>query len=882
MKRTTPRPVDTSEQGARDAKNSAPRRSGAMGRRAFGRLVVAGGTATTAACGDDTQRRLSVIAPGILLPPPGATVRTTACAYCIVGCGYKAYTWPVEDPNGGPTAATNALGGNYPVAPLSGQWISPQMHNVVNVEGKLHHIVVVPDWETEVVNVHGNYNLGGSLARRLYSPLAPTDRLVRPQIRVDGKLRHIGWNDALTLVAGVSRSVLDTSGPLAWGMKTYSYQFYENTYAITKLAYSAIGTPCWAPHDSPSNASSTPGFSDAGVDPFSAAYVDWASADVLFVSGVALYEAHSVLFANWVQGGPKLIVVNPRRDEAAIYAVEKGGIHLQIQPGTDTLLHNAIAWVILTEGWQDGDFISQSCADDTSLAATAAGNWRRLAYGMSSQGYTKFILDEPLHVPENAAPIVGVKAEDIRRVAELMAKRTSAGARPATSMMLEKGNMWTQNYTATASFVSLGLLVGAGNRAGRMISRAGGHQRGMLSAASYPTSMSPDQVHGNKVPLNLDYWAMAGKLNFIWVIGCTWAGGGTAAAATLYEKLRQQTRSDTLPQLRATDVFPGGDDAPIDLEAALAGLKAKIAAHGLVLVQQDIYPQPLTELADLVLPAAGWGESPGNRMQGERRLRHYSQIADPPGEAKPDWWIIKEVATLMGFPGFDWKDANSVFEEAGNVSKGGVQDYFGLVALAREKGRPASEVLAEMGTTGIQCPISRNGEALQGTVRLHASGFSTPTKKALFVRGSWADASPQRDFLAPRPGQVWVINRRAAGSWNSAVEDARNPFRAALLPHNQIEISPKDAARFAICEGMEVIVECDNVLDPSVSTGTSSVGRFRAVARVTDIVPDGVCCTYFNFRGDPATAANSAVPNVADPINRLYGFKLGRGSISPA
>ena len=95
-------------------------------------------------------------------------------------------------------------------------------------------------------------------------------------------------------------------------MKTYSYNYYENTYALTKLALDAIGTPCWAPHDKPAAGADTPGLSDAGINAFSAAYEDWKQAEVIYVSGVSLYETKTIMFQEWVHpGGAKLIVVNP-------------------------------------------------------------------------------------------------------------------------------------------------------------------------------------------------------------------------------------------------------------------------------------------------------------------------------------------------------------------------------------------------------------------------------------------------------------------------------------------------------------------------------------------------------------------------------------------
>jgi arsenite oxidase large subunit len=788
------------------------------------------------------------------------------------------------------------------------------MLSTVNVDGLPHHVLVLPDPDATVVNVGGDYGLGASLAKKLYSPESPSDRLTHPELRTSSGRIRIDWDAAIRIIAEISAHVVATSGPLAWGMKAYSYQFYENTYAITKLALKGIMTPCWAPHDKPAEATDAPGLTDAGIDPFSAAYQDWKEADVLFLSGVSLYEAHPVLFTQWVMNGPKVIVVNPRRDPTAAYAEANGGMHLAIQPGTDTLLHNSIAWVILSEGWEDTEFITESCADEESLGATssefdindpnvqsqvynsteagsatlaylamnAALKWRRVKYGQSFEQYRNFILENAQHDPANAGPVLGISPSDIRRAATLMAAPGTQG-RPKTSLMLEKGNYWAHNYPNTASLASLGLLLGAGNRPGRMISRAGGHQRGMISGGKYPFGWSPHAVDGNKVGTNLDHWMMGGNLDFCWVIGTTWVGGGTASAQAIFESLRSQTTDSTLPQVEFDAAFPNGAEAGVDVDYVVGRLKERIAGGGLVLVDQDIYPQPLTEVADLVLPAASWGEEPFARMQGERRLRFYPRIADPPGEAKPDWWIVAAVARRLGLAGFDWRSANEVFEAAGEASRGGIQDYWQLVRLARERGRSAHDLLAELGTTGIQCPIRREGEELAGTLRLHETGFATPTGRALFVRGDWTDAEERQVRLAPREGELWIVNRRVSGVWNSMVEDLRNPYRASLWSENYVELNPGDAESLGVTDGQAVLVETQGVVSADLpGGGPASTGSFSGTARVTDRVPGGIAYVYFNYGGDPAVAANNVVTNEPDPINGLYSFKLGRGRIRAA
>jgi arsenite oxidase large subunit len=136
------------------------------------------------------------------LPPPSVEVRTMSCQYCIVGCGYKSYVWPTSEPSGTPDKAGNALGADYPVPPLSGQWISPSMYNLIRrADGKDYNVVIVPDKDC-VVNRGNHSPRGGSNARGIWSPYGPTyDRLAYPLVKVGSSQQQISWDAAIEIMA---------------------------------------------------------------------------------------------------------------------------------------------------------------------------------------------------------------------------------------------------------------------------------------------------------------------------------------------------------------------------------------------------------------------------------------------------------------------------------------------------------------------------------------------------------------------------------------------------------------------------------------------------------------------------------------------------------
>ena len=239
------------------------------------------------------------------------------------------------------------------------------MHNIVNHDGKPHHIIVLPDPHMGVVNIEGDHSIrGGALAQKLYNSNSLTrDRLKKPLLRINGKLESIEWDEAIEIFADLSQYTIDNFGRASWAQKRYSYQFFENTYALSKLAWQSIQSPAFAEHDNPGKFPSTPGLIDAGIDNFSACYEDYYEADVLFISGSDPYETKTILFNQWIKRGieekdNRVVMVNPRKTSGVAYIEQMDGIHLAIMPGTDTLLHLALIRIILENGWEDRDFIN--------------------------------------------------------------------------------------------------------------------------------------------------------------------------------------------------------------------------------------------------------------------------------------------------------------------------------------------------------------------------------------------------------------------------------------------------------------------------------------------------------------------------------------------
>ncbi|MCH7668655.1 MAG: arsenate reductase (azurin) large subunit [Acidobacteria bacterium] len=779
-----------------------------------------------------------------------------------MACGYKVLMWPVGT-QGGTAAADNALSVDLPTTPLSGRWVSENMHTVVEIDGVATNVIIMPDYDIEAVNLGGTHSVrGGALAQKLYRADGPTsDRYKTPLLKVNGSHVPISWEMATDLVAELSKYTLETWDELSWGIKIYSYQFYENVFAASKLGLGMIGTPNWSPHHAPAEGDDVPGLSDCGLDAFGSAFADDKDADVIFIAGSDPYETKTIRFTTWqAAGGATLIYVDPRKTFTANYAENHGGLHLQIKPGTDTVLYSALVKYIIDQGWEDAQFVANYIASTDEVEAES--KWRRARFGRSFDGIKRDLAAQPAFELERASEITGVPIEKLKRAAELLTG--GGGERPKAMVLFEKGVYWSHNYENTAAIGNLGLVLGAVGRSGRATGRMGGHQRGGQKAAGYPLDKSPHFFEKPEQPVEMDTerWLYEGKTRFRWIIGTNWLGAMGAS-----QDMRRRV-------IELTSIGDAVDST--DYERTLRQLQDRMDKGGTVIVHQEAYPNGSTGVADIILPAATWGEDTFTRNNAERRLRLYEKIMSPPGDAKPDWQIFAIVAKKMGFEGFDWKDTNEIFEEAAPKSVGGRRDFVELVKKAQADGVRGHDLLKTFGTTGIQTPIKNEGGKLVGTVRLHADlKFKTDSKKANFVFPDWDAVNVRNDLLKPLADQVWVLNGRVNALWNNMSDFTRRELSTERWPSNFLEINPDDAKDWGIESGDMLSITSDNVLSP---VGERVRGSFTAVAYVSDIVPPGVTFSYMNFPGSETNAITSADSSL-QPLNLRLNFKLGAGTI---
>ena len=822
--------------------------TGLSRRQALGWMTVGGAAialpahlqaAEAVAQGDvdpDETMKLFLGQDNLPVPPENARRYTTACQFCNVGCGYIAYTWPVEDtPQEGP----GAVGGELPSGPL-GDWVSPAFVTRRDIEGVDSFVAVVPDREC-VVNRGDHSPRGGTNALTVYTdrehPLTkPAERLLTPQIRREkgGDLEDASWDEALDLVADRLKETIDSKGPAAVGLWGADHLSAEKNFVETRLFFAEPplglydkqrgpdeGVAVRAIHNRAKWNSEHPSIAEhfGSASTLLYSYTDFEAADTILLSGANSYETGTVFYNRMHAAENQKVVIDPRRTVPAANAEDADGVHLQLKPGTDVVLVNSLMNVILAESLHDQGYIN-SRTNTRSFDAL-----RR-------------VVSQAKYRPENTEAVTGVPADKVRRAAELLGRPNK------TSILFEKGLIWqgTQNEAVMSTYANLALILGAVGQEARVFGRQGGHQDAYMFDFDWPHPQADGLMRRN-----LWHELERGSIDSLLVTICNPL------------RMSQQTK-----QLR--------------------GFVEKVP----FVVEVNIRPSDMTAVADVVLPSAQWGEYSYTRANLERRLRLNQQFVDPPGEARADYLIVAQIARRYAEkhgslePG-EWafETHEDVYDALRETEEG---EAIGVNLLSRER-------LKGLGTNGVQIPITEENGQLVGTKRAYADKFDTPNGKANFVPRDqdWTDGDP----LAFLPEEIkpndeypyFVTTVRYQAVWQSGYTYRWTTDLAKQVPYHEITLNPEDADELGIEDGDWMQLE-------------NQYATCDGVANVSDVCPPGVMSAIFawqgpsdeNPNGEPRYYANNLVAggNLQQESNaalykntRAKATKLDRDPVTP-
>src|SRR6266481_1022457 len=387
------------------------------------------------------------------IPPKDAQVHNVTCHFCIVGCGYKAYSWDINK-QGTPGPAGNAFGADLTKQQQAETtaWYAPSMYNIVQQNGRDVHIMIKPDRDCVVNSGLGSIR-GARLGELSYSQTTGTQaqRLTDPLVWRYGALYPTSWGDALDLVAEVTRRVVEEQGEDGLIVSAFDHGGagggYENTWGTGKLYFESMKVRNIRIHNRPAYNSEVHATRDMGVGELNNCYEDAELADTIVAVGTNALETQTNYFLNhWVPNlrgssmdkkkaefgsepvaRAKVVIVDPRRtvtvNACEVEAGKENVMHLAINSGSDLALFNAWLTYIASKGWTDKAFIE---------ASTKNFDKARTANNVS--------LDE-------AARITGLTADQIRQSAEWIAQPKEGNARRRTMFAYEKGLIWgNDNY----------------------------------------------------------------------------------------------------------------------------------------------------------------------------------------------------------------------------------------------------------------------------------------------------------------------------------------------------------------------------------------------------------------------------------------------------
>ena len=600
--------------------------------------------------------------------------------------------------------------------------------------------------------------------------------------------REASWEEALDLAASRLKEIGDRDGSGAIAGFGSAKCSNEEAYLFQKLIRAGFGTNnvdhCTRLCHASSVAALLEGVGSGAV---STTYGDIINADVAILAGTNTTANHPVAASFFKQArrrGTKLIVVDPRRERIADYA----DVYCQIKPGTDVAFYNGVLHEVIARGLVDREFVRDRVTNYGELA--------------------KLVKSYP---PERSAQICGVDAATIREVARLWGE--------AGTGVIYWGMGISQHTTGTDNarcLIAMCSITGHVGKPGTGLHplRGQNNVQGASDAGLIPMSFPDYQPVNNDAAQEKFQEAWGRELNaqpgltVTEIIGSALTGG----VRGMYMMGENPFLSD--PNINK-------------VRKALAALE--------FLVVQDIFLTETAEFADVVLPATSFLEKDGTYTNTDRRVQIGRKVLDAPGQARPDWEIIREIATRVGLP-MEYESVSEVFDE--------------MVALS-----PAYTGLkySNLGSTGKLYP-NPDPEDSDGTVVLFGEGFATDDGKAHLVPVEWMPAKE-----LPNEEYPFVLNTgRLLEHWHTGSMTRRSFALDAIQPAAMVFVAEADAAELGISDGDFLRV-------------SSRRGSIELAAKVSQRETPGSCFIPFHFR---EAAANLLTIDEIDPVGKIPEFKF--------
>jgi assimilatory nitrate reductase catalytic subunit len=628
--------------------------------------------------------------------------------------------------------------------------------------------VVIETNQGQISGVRGdpdhpaNFGKLCSKGHTLHHTVGGHARALYPELRAHRALprQRTTWQHALQHAAQQFAQIIQSDGPDAVAFYISGQLLTEDYYAFNKLARAVIGTNNIDSNSRLCMSSAVAGYkASLGADIPPTCYADIEAADCIFIIGSNMAWAHPILFRRLEdakKNNPNLniIVVDPRRTAT----VEIADLHLAIQPGTDVALLLGMIQVLIKDQRIATEFIHQHTDGFAELQQLAA--------------------DYPL---ELSADICGINPADLVRAAHLFSQ--SKATLSLYCMGLNQSSCGTDKNTA---LINLHLATA---------------QIGRIGAGPFSLTGQPNAMGGREVGAMANLLIAHRQLNNAddraevargWGVPTLSAETGLTAI-DMFQAL--QSKKIKAIWIACTNPAQSMPNQAVVREAL---------AHAQLVVLQETYTNTDTAAyADILLPAAGWGEKTGTVTNSERRITRVRAATPPPGEALPDWQIVTKFAqALMTHQptirqcDFNFDSAEAVFNEYRNFTKGRNTDISDLSYSTLDHHGPQQWPYRSAKGNG-DCTGS-------GTARLYLDHqFATPNGRAQFFSKPYQPVAEEIQSRYP----IRLITGRLRDQWHGMSRTGRVSQLWGHAPIPYIALHPKALKRYLLTEGDVVHVE---------------------------------------------------------------------------
>jgi assimilatory nitrate reductase catalytic subunit len=574
-------------------------------------------------------------------------------------------------------------------------------------------------------------------------------RLLSPMLREEGVMRESSWDEALGRVAEGFRRIIAEHGPDAVALYVSGQLLTEDYYVANKFMKGYIGSANIDTNSRLCMSSAVAGHKRAfGEDIVPGCYEDFELADLVVLAGSNAAWCHPTLYqriARAKQERPEMrvVVIDPRRTATCDLA----DLHLPLKPGSDVWLFNGLLAYLAAQGALDREFV----------AAHTAG----LGDALDAAGQGGSLLE--------VAKACRLDPQQLLAFYELFA--TTEKTVTAFTMGVNQSSSGADKVN---SIINCHLATGRIGRPGM----------GPFSLTGQPNAMGGREVGGlaNMLAahMELDDPAQRAAVQAFWDAPCM-ADKPGLKAVDLFRAIEEgEVKAVWIMATNPLVSLPDADQARRALQRC-----------ELVVASDIVLGTDTNELAQVLLPALGWGEKDGTVTNSERCISRQRAFLAAPGQARPDWDIICDVARRMGFSGFDFTAPHQIFDEHARLSswqngagsqRRRVFDIGGLAGLRRTE----YDAL-EPAQWPIRWPVRRAGEDAK---RLFGDGmFAHPDGRARFVatRARLPAHAPDADFPL-------VLNTgRVRDQWHTMTRTGRSVKLAGHVPEPFVDLHPQDA-----------------------------------------------------------------------------------------